>query len=105
MSMKLLQPMTAPDMDDDALWELCRSRDTNLDGMFYVAVKSTGVYCRPSCSSRTPKRENVVFFPDIESAEAAGFRACKRCHPRLASPDAAAALVPQVCAYLDGAEA
>lgn len=101
MSMKLLDPVTAPDMDDEALWELCRSRDTNLDGMFFVAVKSTGVYCRPSCSSRTPKRENVVFFPDIEAAEVAGFRACKRCHPRLASPDAAAEVVRQACEYLD----
>ena len=101
MSTELLEQVKAPDMDDEALWQLCQSRDTSLDGMFYVAVKSTGVYCRPSCSSRTPKRENVVFFPDIESAEAAGFRACKRCHPRLASPDAAAALVRQACAYLD----
>lgn len=104
MSMKLLEPTTTPEMDDDALWELCRTRDTHLDGMFYVAVKSTGVYCRPSCSSRTPKRENVVFFPNVEMAEAAGFRACKRCHPRLASPDATAEVVRRACDYLDDEE-
>lgn len=91
-------------MDDEALWQLSRSRDTSLDGMFYIAVKSTGVYCRPSCSARTPKRENVVFYPDAEAAEAAGFRPCKRCHPRLASPDAAAEVVRQACEYLDEEE-
>jgi AraC family transcriptional regulator of adaptative response/methylated-DNA-[protein]-cysteine methyltransferase len=102
--MTLLEPVNAPDLDDEVLWELSRSRDTSLDGMFYVAVKSTGIYCRPSCSSRAPKRENVVFYPTIEAAEAAGFRACKRCHPRLASRDATAEAVRRACEYLDEEE-
>ena len=101
MSTDLLEQVNAPDIDEEALWQFCLSKDTSMDGMFYVAVKSTGVYCRPSCSSRTPLRKNVAFFSDAEAAEAAGFRACKRCHPRLASTDAAAALVQQACAYLD----
>ncbi|HET9476630.1 MAG TPA: Ada metal-binding domain-containing protein, partial [Dehalococcoidia bacterium] len=102
--MKLMDPVNTPDMDEEALWELSRSRDTSLDGMFYVAVKSTGIYCRPSCSSRTPKRENVVFYPTIEAAETAGFRACKRCHPRVASADASAEVVRRACEYLDEEE-
>jgi AraC family transcriptional regulator of adaptative response/methylated-DNA-[protein]-cysteine methyltransferase len=72
-----------------------------MDGVFFVAVKTTGIYCRPSCSARKPKRENVVFMTDCDAAEAAGFRACKRCHPRLATTDGAAELVGRVCEYLD----
>jgi len=102
--MKLLEAVKAPDMDDEALWQLSQSGDTSLDGMFYIAVKSTGVYCRPSCTARRPKRENVVFYPEVESAEAAGFRPCKRCHPRLAHADATADVVQQACEYLDDEE-
>src|SRR6185437_12438938 len=57
------------------------SRDARFDGTFYVAVTTTGVYCRPVCGSRTPKRENVRFFRMAAAAEAAGFRACRRCRP------------------------
>ncbi|KAK1186122.1 helix-turn-helix domain-containing protein [Streptomyces sp. NBS 14/10] len=57
------------------------SRDARFDGLFFVAVTSTGVYCRPVCGSRTPKRENVRFFRVGAAAEAAGFRACRRCRP------------------------
>ncbi|BDZ48446.1 DNA-3-methyladenine glycosylase [Frondihabitans sucicola] len=64
---------------------LCRgavkSRDARFDGFFYTAVLSTGIYCRPSCPARTPKDENMVFHPSAASAQAAGFRACKRCRP------------------------
>jgi len=59
------------------------ARDHRFDGKFFVAVKTTGVYCRPICPAR-PKRENVVFFPDAASAEAAGFRPCLRCRPECA---------------------
>jgi AraC family transcriptional regulator of adaptative response/methylated-DNA-[protein]-cysteine methyltransferase len=72
-----------------------------MDGVFFVCVKTTGIYCRPSCSARKPKRENVVFLADCDAAEAAGFRACKRCNPRLATTDGAAELVRQVCEYMD----
>jgi AraC family transcriptional regulator of adaptative response/methylated-DNA-[protein]-cysteine methyltransferase len=90
-----------PSMNEDELWELCLSKDTSMDGVFVVAVKTTGIYCRPSCSARKPKRENVLFLADCEAAEAAGFRACKRCNPRLATTDGAVELVRQVCEYLD----
>jgi|HubBroStandDraft_1064217.scaffolds.fasta_scaffold773561_2 AraC family transcriptional regulator of adaptative response/methylated-DNA-[protein]-cysteine methyltransferase len=56
-------------------------RDPRLDGKFVYAVKTTGVYCRPSCSAR-PKPENVAIYDSCDEAERAGFRACKRCHPK-----------------------
>lgn len=67
---------------------LC-SRDRRFDGRFFVAVTSTGVYCRPSCPAVTPKRENVCFYPTAAAAQQAGFRACLRCRPHAApgSPD------------------
>jgi AraC family transcriptional regulator of adaptative response/methylated-DNA-[protein]-cysteine methyltransferase len=88
-------------LDEDALWEFCLSSDTSMDGVFFVAVRTTGVYCRPSCSARKPKRENVSFFADADGAEAAGYRACKRCHPRLSTSDGATALVQVACDLLE----
>lgn len=62
-------------------WQAVLDRDSAGDGLFYYAVKTTQIYCRPTCPSRRPKRENVSFFVTISEAEAAGFRACKRCTP------------------------
>ncbi|MGH7587858.1 MAG: bifunctional transcriptional activator/DNA repair enzyme AdaA [Gemmatimonadota bacterium] len=66
---------------DDARWEAVRRRDPAADGVFYCSVRTTGVYCRPSCASRLPLRENVGFHATPADAEVAGFRACKRCRP------------------------
>jgi AraC family transcriptional regulator, regulatory protein of adaptative response / DNA-3-methyladenine glycosylase II len=67
---------------DEALCErVLGKRDARFDGWFFIAVTSTGIYCRPSCPARTPKRANVRFHPTAASAQAAGFRACKRCRP------------------------
>jgi len=66
---------------DDVRWNALVNRDGRADGTFYVAVRTTGIYCRPSCTSRRPLRKNVRFFADRASAERAGFRACKRCRP------------------------
>src|ERR1700744_3706397 len=63
-------------------WQQVLARDASADGQFVYAVKSTGVYCRPSCPSRRPERKNVSFFPHASAAEAAGFRACLRCEPQ-----------------------
>lgn len=63
------------------MWQALRASDAGYDGIFCFAVRSTGIFCRPSCSARKPKRENVRYFPDAASAAAAGFRACKRCRP------------------------
>src|ERR1700741_785548 len=57
-------------------------KDERADGLFWFSVKTTGVYCRPSCPARPPKRENVIFHLSLEDAEKAGFRACKRCDPK-----------------------
>src|SRR5690348_5228338 len=71
--------------DDDSRWTRVLERDGTSDGQFVFAVSSTGVYCRPSCPSRRPRRENVRFFGNVQEAENAGFRACMRCRPRAAS--------------------
>jgi len=68
-------------MDDDERYRATRSKDARFDGWFFVAVTSTGVYCRPSCPVVTPKRENVRFHPSAAAAQTSGFRACKRCRP------------------------
>ena len=65
----------------DDKWAACLARDKTQDGRFYAAVKTTGIYCNPSCAAR-PKRENVRFYDTWAAAEAAGFRACKRCKPK-----------------------
>ena len=62
-------------------WQAVLQRDKGRDGAFVYAVRSTGIYCRPSCPSRKPNREQVVFFAQPDAAEEAGFRACRRCHP------------------------
>ena len=76
-------------MNDDKMWEAVRDCDASCDGKFYYGVKTTGIYCRPSCKSKLPKRENVVFFRTKEEAEEAGFRPCKRCRPDLIAFDPA----------------
>jgi AraC family transcriptional regulator of adaptative response/methylated-DNA-[protein]-cysteine methyltransferase len=68
--------------DHQTLWQAVQSRDQRLDGAFVYGVRSTGVYCRPTCPSRRPRREQVSFFATADEAEQAGFRPCLRCHPR-----------------------
>src|SRR5713226_1357695 len=67
---------------EDEKWKAVLDRDSSFDGDFVFAVRSTGVYCRPSCSSRHASREQVVFFSGPYAAERSGFRACQRCRPR-----------------------
>src|SRR5271168_3535944 len=62
-------------------WQATTTRDRRADGTFVLAVRSTRIYCRPSCPARRPLRRNVVFFRTLEEAEAQGFRACLRCRP------------------------
>lgn len=68
-------------MQPDACYRILASRDPRFDGVFFAAVTSTGVYCRPSCPARTPHPENVRFYPTAAAAQREGFRACKRCRP------------------------
>jgi AraC family transcriptional regulator of adaptative response / DNA-3-methyladenine glycosylase II len=76
------------DMDDDACYRALETRDHRFDGRLFVAVTTTGIYCRPFCPARTPKRENVRFFHTAAAAQEAGFRPCLRCRPET-SPDLA----------------
>ncbi len=94
-------------LDLAACYEALRSRDARSDGRLYVGVSSTGIYCRPVCTSKPPKRENCHFFPSAAAAEAAGFRPCLRCRPELApdhaSADAGARLAQAAASLIDEA--
>jgi AraC family transcriptional regulator of adaptative response / DNA-3-methyladenine glycosylase II len=68
-------------MNEDSRYEAVRGRDARFDGVFFFAVATTGIYCRPSCPAVTPKRQNVSFFATAAAAQGAGFRACRRCRP------------------------
>lgn len=84
-----------------AAWTAVESRDSRFDGRFVYAVASTGVYCRPSCPSRRPKRQSVSFFAAPEEAERAGYRACRRCRPRATGPTDPERSVERARAWLD----
>jgi len=87
-------------------WRIVLARDRRYDGAFVYAVRSTGIYCRPSCASRRPRRGQVTFFPIPEAAEREGFRACRRCRPGDASGgDPAIALVREACRALESPDA
>ena len=77
-------------VDEKIAWQAVTNRDRSFDGRFVTGVLSTGIYCRPSCAARHPKRKNVRFFAKAEQAEAAGLRACLRCHPNDFARDEAA---------------
>src|SRR6202162_1308165 len=68
-------------MSPDVCYAAASSRDPRFDGRFFIAVITTGIYCRPICPARTPLRKNVRYYPTAAAAEAAGFRPCKRCRP------------------------
>ena len=76
--------MSLPLTDFDERYRAINARDTRFDGQFVTAVRSTGIYCRPSCPARTPKPQNVTFYPTSAAAHEAGYRACKRCLPEAA---------------------
>ncbi|CDQ38005.1 MULTISPECIES: bifunctional transcriptional activator/DNA repair enzyme AdaA [Virgibacillus] len=87
------------DLSFDEMWECILACDRTYDGQFFTAVKTTKIYCRPSCRSRKPKKSNVEFYQDIGQVEAAGYRPCKRCQPEIEhSPHIM--LVRSVIAYL-----
>jgi AraC family transcriptional regulator of adaptative response / DNA-3-methyladenine glycosylase II len=77
---------TTTRLDDDARYRAVRARDARFDGLFFTAVRTTGIFCRPVCPARTPARPNVEFFPSAAAARAAGYRPCLRCRPEVA-PD------------------
>jgi AraC family transcriptional regulator of adaptative response/methylated-DNA-[protein]-cysteine methyltransferase len=86
--------------EDERRWKAVLARDMRFDGRFVFGVRSTGIYCRPSCPARRPRRDRVVFFEAPEAAEGAGFRSCRRCRPRDDS-SARTVWVSRVCRYID----
>jgi AraC family transcriptional regulator, regulatory protein of adaptative response / methylated-DNA-[protein]-cysteine methyltransferase len=88
--------------DEEVYWKAVVNRDSGFDGRVFFGVRSTGIYCRPSCPARRPRREQVVFFHLPETAERAGFRSCKRCHPRnTATGDPHVEIVRRACLYIE----
>jgi AraC family transcriptional regulator, regulatory protein of adaptative response / methylated-DNA-[protein]-cysteine methyltransferase len=110
MSMPMVEtnrpnPPGAVSRREDAFWDAVSRRDRAFDGAFVFAVSTTGVYCRPSCKSRPAKRDNVTFYPTPETAERAGYRACKRCRPdKLGAPDPQLEAVRRACERIASAE-
>ncbi|MBS0450035.1 MAG: bifunctional DNA-binding transcriptional regulator/O6-methylguanine-DNA methyltransferase Ada [Proteobacteria bacterium] len=96
---------TRPYATDDERWEAVQAREADADGHFVYAVRTTGVYCRPSSSARLPMRENVEFFDNAEAAEAAGYRASRRARgDQTAAAAERGALVAQACRLIETAE-
>lgn len=105
MSMTKSQAAAPRFTTDDARWAAVLCRSQQADGAFFYAVRSTGVYCRPSCPSRRPRRENVRFYTSGEEAARAGYRPCKRCRPTEPTPaEAQAAVVARACRLIEEAE-
>lgn len=101
---KQIDPKAAKTTSDPR-WSSVVARDAGMDGKFYYSVKTTGVYCRPSCGSRRPRPENVGFFPTTEEAESAGFRPCKRCKPdQPPLSEQHAKLVISLCRQIEAAD-
>ena len=73
--------MKPPGLDDEQQYQAAISKDARFDGVFFIAVSSTGIYCRPSCPAITPKREHMRYYRTAAAAQEAGYRACKRCRP------------------------
>lgn len=88
-------------LSEDEKWRAVLARNGDLDGTFVFAVRSTGVYCKPSCSARRPSREQVLFFSGSDEAERSGFRACRRCRPQEIANPPHVELIDRVCRYIE----
>src|SRR5919197_5655856 len=105
MQSKEASPSATRLSPDDARWRAVERRDRSADGTLVYSVRTTGVYCRPSCAARLPRRENVAFHATCADAERAGFRPCKRCRPNEpALADQHAAAVARACRQIEEAE-
>ncbi|HEY8559161.1 MAG TPA: bifunctional DNA-binding transcriptional regulator/O6-methylguanine-DNA methyltransferase Ada [Pyrinomonadaceae bacterium] len=91
-------------METEIYWKAVQTNDARFDGAFVYGVSSTGIYCKPSCASRVPKRENVAFFADSRAAENDGFRACRRCRPNGEAVDPQVEKVLRACRMLEREE-
>src|SRR2546423_3236782 len=92
-------------IEGDVYWQSVLAKDERFNGIFVYGVRSTGIYCKPSCPSRRPGRRQVAFFPSCEAAEASGFRACLRCQPRqVTQSDPRVKMVLRVCHAIETQE-
>jgi AraC family transcriptional regulator of adaptative response/methylated-DNA-[protein]-cysteine methyltransferase len=101
MSAKPVSFQTQAAFERKDRWKAIRTRDHHYDGAFVFAVRSTGIYCRPSCPSRRPRPEQVVFFPAPDAAEREGFRPCRRCRPRAGARHLQAEFVQRLCRLIE----
>lgn len=101
MSAMLEREMTTAS-EQDQFWTAVLTRDSQFDGRFVFAVSSTGIYCRPSCPARRPRRDRVSFFSLPQTAEQSGFRPCKRCRPQERNADPQVDLVHRACRLIEG---
>jgi AraC family transcriptional regulator, regulatory protein of adaptative response / methylated-DNA-[protein]-cysteine methyltransferase len=105
MTLERLQPSRSPEMADDPRWARIVARDKTADGCFWYSVATTGIYCRPSCPSRTANRKNVQLHDTLMAAKATGFRPCKRCNPDGISIEGEnAAIIAQACRLIEESE-
>jgi AraC family transcriptional regulator, regulatory protein of adaptative response / methylated-DNA-[protein]-cysteine methyltransferase len=103
--MSVTRSLPSTSANDDPRWRAVLRRDRRADGSFVFGVETTGVYCRPSCSARRPRREHVRFFEAAADAEKAGFRACRRCHPNDPSwTERQTAVITAACRRIEEAE-
>src|SRR5208282_22176 len=94
-------PEQIPEQIQARRWQAVVDRDSSLDGAFVFGVSSTGIFCRPSCPAKRPRRENVSFFDHALEAEQAGYRACLRCRPKAVDGNPQSALVHAMCRYIE----
>jgi AraC family transcriptional regulator of adaptative response/methylated-DNA-[protein]-cysteine methyltransferase len=106
MNMVTRNEMLAAQTLDDPRWQAVVARDSSADGKFLYSVRTTGVYCRPSCAARAARPENVAFYATAADAERAGFRPCKRCKPNQPSrAQLNAEAVAELCRFIENADA
>ena len=99
--LNLAESMNMARSNQAGWWQAVLNRDASHDGDFVFAVSSTGVYCRPSCPAKRPRRENVTFFHKPDQAERAGYRACLRCRPKAIGGNSQTEMVKAVCRYIE----
>ena len=105
MNMVTRNEILAAQTVSDRRWQAVAARDSSADGKFFYAVRTTGVYCKPSCAARAARPENVAFYPTAGDAERAGFRPCKRCRPNQPSrPELNAEVVAALCRFIENAD-
>lgn len=100
-TMKQIPVRPSNSSSEDQRWNAVVARDPSRDGEFVFAVSTTGVYCRPSCAARRPRRENVAFFLGPEAAEQQGYRACLRCRPKAFHGDTESEGVKAICRFIE----